>query len=265
MDLELRLPGGESRWAHYVLQPQDEMRLRGTIMDITERRRALELQRANAEQIRDLLRRLVTVQEDERRRYSANLHDLVGQSLTVIGIGLETLRRMLPAAASLTARASFEEMGKVLKETMVAVRAVMSDLRPPLLDDYGLYAAIEWHARQLQSRAGLKVSLQGDKLEPRPPAEVEMALFRIAQEALTNVAKHAGASSTTVSLTRIAGAVRLVIEDDGRGMVQPRAANDGSGGWGMAVMRERAVAVGGEMRIEHPGRGTRIVVDVGGA
>ena len=224
--------------------------------------RAVEAQRVNAAQIRDLLRRLVFAQETERRRFSADLHDLVGQSLTVIGMGIETLRGLLSGAVPKKAEATFDEMAQLLKETMGSVRAVMSDLRPPLLDDYGLYAAIEWHARQMATRTGLRVDVGGAKLEPRPAAEVEVALFRIAQEALTNVAKHADASRATVSLSRDAGRVRLMIEDDGRGIVP--AANDSEElGWGMAVMHERATAVGGSMRVESQGRGTRIVVEVG--
>ncbi|OAI52089.1 hypothetical protein AYO46_06505 [Betaproteobacteria bacterium SCGC AG-212-J23] len=223
--------------------------------------RAVEAQRANAAQVRDLLRRLVFAQETERRRFSADLHDLVGQSLTVIGMGIETLRGLLAGQASKNADATFDEMAKILKETMGSVRNVMSDLRPPLLDDYGLYAAIEWHARQLANRTGLRVELGGAKLEPRPAAEVEMALFRIAQEALTNVAKHAGASRATISLSSEAGRVRLVIEDDGRGIL-PAANDSEEQGWGMAVMRERAAAVGGAMRVESRERGTRVVVEV---
>jgi signal transduction histidine kinase len=224
--------------------------------------RAVEARRVNAAQIRDLLRRLVYAQETERRRFSADLHDLVGQSLTVIGMGIETLRSLLAGNLPKKADATFDDMARLLKETMGSVRAVMSDLRPPLLDDYGLYAAIEWHARQMATRTGLRVEVGGTKLEPRPPAEVEVALFRIAQEALTNVAKHAGASRATVSLSREDGRVRLVVEDDGRGIVP--AANDSEDlGWGMAVMHERAAAVGGLMRVESQGKGTRIVVEVG--
>jgi signal transduction histidine kinase len=267
LEMPLRVRG-ETRWAHFVLQPLEGKggaRLRGTVMDVTERKRALETQRANAAQIRDLLRRLVSVQEAERRRFSANLHDLVGQSLSVLSIGLETIRGMLPGAPSRKADAAFKDMGQVLKETMGAVREVMSDLRPPLLDDYGLYAALEWHAQQLEGRTGLRVTVEGAKLDPRPDAEVEMALFRIAQEALTNVAKHAGGSRARVVLSGAAQRVRLVVEDDGRGIEATTAANDaGTTGWGMAVMRERAVAVGGKMRVESPGRGTRIVVEVAG-
>jgi len=261
--LELALHFGEqTQWAHFILEPLAGA-LRGTIMDVTERRSAMELQRASAVKIRDLLRRLVSVQEAERRRFSANLHDLVGQSLSVLGMGLETIRSLLPGGAAKKAEATFDDMGQLLKDTMGSVRAVMSDLRPPLLDDYGLYAALEWHAAQLQSRTGVRVVLEGGKLEPRPSAEVEMALFRIAQEALTNVAKHAAASRVTIALAADAGRVRLVVEDDGCGIAARRAANDpASAGWGMAVMRERAVAAGGTMQVESAGRGTRIVVEL---
>jgi signal transduction histidine kinase len=262
LELPLQVRGAEARWAHLVLQPEAGQ-VRGTIMDVTERKRALETQRANAAQIRDLLRRLVSVQEAERRRFSANLHDLVGQSLSVIGIGLETIRGLLPGTAPQKAEAAIRDMGQVVRETMGAVREVMSDLRPPLLDDYGLSAALEWHAQQLESRTGLRVAVAGGRLDPRPASEVEVALFRIAQEALTNVAKHAAASRATVALSSSAGRVTLVIEDDGRGFDATAAANDpGARTWGMAVMRERAAAVGGAMRVESPGRGTRIVVEV---
>lgn len=221
-----------------------------------------ELRQSEA-RVRDLLRRLVTAQEAERRRFSADLHDLVGQSLSVLGMGFETIRALMPGALPRKAEATIDDMGRLLKETMGSVRAVMSDLRPPLLDDYGLYAAIEWHARQLQSRTGLHVALEGRELAPRPPADVEMALFRIVQEALTNTAKHAGASIARVAIARSGGLLRLVVEDDGRGIAPAPAANDpGPAGWGMAVMRERAAAIGGTLRVATSGSGTRIVVEV---
>jgi len=223
--------------------------------------RAVAAQRANAAQIRHLLRRLVFAQETERRRFSADLHDLVGQSLSVLGMGIETLRGLLSGNVPKKADATFDEMSRLLRETMGSVREVMADLRPPLLDDYGLYAAIEWHARQMQTRTGLSIEVGGSRLEPRPPAEVEVALFRIAQEALTNVAKHAGASRARVSLSREAGRVRLVVEDNGRG-IAPAANDSESIGWGMAVMRERAAAVGGAMQVAASAPGTRIVVEV---
>lgn len=222
---------------------------------------AVAAQRANAAQVRHLLRRLVFAQETERRRFSADLHDMVGQSLSVLGMGIETIRGLVAGTLTQKADATFDEMSRLLKETMGSVREVMADLRPPLLDDYGLYAAIEWHARQMATRTGLNIDVDGARLEPRPPAEVEVALFRIAQEALINVAKHAGASQARVSLKRDAGRVRLVVEDDGRG-IGPAANDAETVGWGMAVMRERAAAVGGAMHVESAGRGTRVVVEV---
>ena len=223
--------------------------------------RAVAAQRANAAQIRHLLRRLVFAQETERRRFSADLHDMVGQSLSVLGMGIETIRGLVAGSLPKKADATFDDMSRLLKETMGSVREVMADLRPPLLDDYGLYAAIEWHARQMATRTGLSIDVDGARLEPRPAAEVEVALFRIAQEALVNVAKHAGASQARISLSRAAGRIRLIVEDDGRGIAP--AANDAeSVGWGMAVMRERAAAVGGAMHVESAGRGTRVVVEV---
>ena len=224
--------------------------------------RALLSQRASAAQIRDLMRRLVSVQEAERRRFSADLHDLVGQSLSVLGMGLETIRALLPGMLPQKAQSTIDHMGKLLKETMGSVREVMSDLRPPLLDDYGLHAAIEWHASQLQARTGLQVAVEGRDIGERPTPEVELALFRIAQEALINVAKHSAASRARVALARSGAQLTMVVEDNGRG-IAPSAANDPAPpGWGMAVMRERAAAVGGAVRVASSGSGTRIIVEV---
>jgi signal transduction histidine kinase len=134
-------------------------------------------------------------------------------------------------------------------------------LRPTILDDFGLEAGLRWLAEGFSSRTKIAVNVDS-AYSGRLPDETETHLFRIAQEALTNVAKHAGASRATVSLSREAGRVQLVIEDDGRGIVP--AANDSEEiGWGMAVMHERATAIGGAMRVESHGRGTRIVVEVG--
>ena len=221
-----------------------------------------ELRESEA-QVRDLLRRLVTAQEAERRRFAADLHDLVGQGLSVLGMGFETIRALLPGALPQKAESTIDHMGRLLKETMGSVREVMSDLRPPLLDDYGLFPAIEWHARQLEARTGLRIAVEGKDLGARPPAEVEMALFRIAQEALTNVAKHAMASRARVGLERTPGRLTMIVEDDGRG-IAPKAANDpGVSSWGMAVMRERAAAVGGAVRVDSSRGGTRVIVEVG--
>ncbi len=224
-----------------------------------ELREAEQTQRENAAQIRDLMRRVVSVQEAERRRFAADLHDLVGQTLSVLGMRLAVARGSLPRAQLAQAEEGLDDAAKLLAETMDAVRSVIGDLRPPLLDELGLSAALRWYGRQFGERTGLRVSLQDDELRERPRTEIELALFRIAQEALTNAAKHAAATQVTLTLSGTGGAVRLAIEDDGRGV---QLTENPSGTWGVAVMRERAEAVGGILRIESSGQGTCVVVSV---
>ena len=233
---------------------------RGVGRDVTQLLRADRAQRESERRIRALLRRLTATQEAERRRIAADLHDFVGQNLTALGIALETLRGKVPGGADIS---TFAELEELLKDTMDSVRQTMSDLRPPLLDDYGLVSALESHARRFSSRTGLAVAVSGHRLGARPAPNVELALFRIAQEALANALKHAGATCARIALTYHGGFLRLSIEDDGSGFAQPSGARaEHRGGWGLPMMRERAEEAGGTLRIEFPDRGTRVVAEV---
>ena len=233
---------------------------RGVGRDVTEGQRAERAQRENERRIRALLRRLTATQEAERRRIAADLHDFVGQNLTALGVALETLRTRVPDAPD---GLTFDELAELLKDTIESVRQTMSDLRPPLLDDYGLVAALESHARQFSLRTGLAVSVEGGKIGARPAPNIELALFRIAQEALANALKHAGATSARIALSSKAGFLRLSIEDDGGGFAEPSGARaEHRGGWGLPMMRERAEEAGGTLRIEFPTNGTRVVAEV---
>jgi PAS domain S-box-containing protein len=263
-----RVPDGEIR--HYevdgdpLFDPGGAfMGYRGVGRDVTERLRAERALRDSERRVRALLRRLTATQEAERRRIAANLHDFVGQNLTALGIGLETLRGATAADAESRHASTFEELRNLLKDTMDTVRQTMADLRPPLLDDYGLLAALESHGRQFSLRTGLAVAVQGQRIGARPAPNVELALFRIAQEALANAVKHAGASRAAVALSCKGGFLRLSIEDDGSGFAQPSGARAAlQGGWGLPMMRERAEEAGGTLRIEFPARGTRVVAEV---
>ncbi|HTN26641.1 MAG TPA: PAS domain S-box protein [Burkholderiales bacterium] len=236
---------------------------RGVGRDVTERIRGERALRDSERRIRALLRRLTAAQEAERRRIAADLHDFVGQNLTALGVALETFRVVTGEAREIPSAPTLEEMAGLLRDTMDSVRQVMSDLRPPLLDDYGLVAALESHARHFASRTGLAVSVEGERTGLRPAPNVELALFRIAQEALANALKHAGATSARVVLASRPGFLRLSIEDNGSGFAQPSGARaEHRGGWGLPLMRERAEGAGGTLRIEFPARGTRVVAEV---
>jgi signal transduction histidine kinase len=190
------------------------------------------------------------------------LHDQVGQNLTALGINLNIIRSQAPAQTPACSR--LDDSLSLVKETTARIRDVMADLRPPMLDDYGLVAALRWYGELFAQRTGLPVDVAGQEIIPRPNGRVENALFRIAQEALMNVAKHAQATAVTLALTDQIGMIRLVVSDNGIGF-DPEQMGDSCGarGWGLLGMSERAEAVGGHCRIESkPGRGTHVIVDV---
>jgi len=225
-----------------------------------ENARLLESERQQREQLRALTTRLAEVEEEERRRLARELHDRVGQNLTSLSISLSTVRSLLPPETTPQVVPYLDGSITLVEETAELIRDVMGELRPAVLDDYGLLAALQWHGQRFSEHTGLPVLVQGEELAPRLPSTVETALFRIAQEALTNVAKHAQASQVTVTLESVDGGARLTIADDGIGF-DPAARHHT--GWGLITMRERAETAGGHLRVESiPGEGTRIVVEV---
>ena len=216
------------------------------------------------EQLRALTARLAEVEEVERQRLARELHDRVGQNLTVLSINLNVVRSLLPADAATQVEAQLDDALALVEETAVLIRDVMADLRPPVLDDYGVVAALRWYGERFSRHTGVAVQVQGQEPTLRLPSRVEMALFRIAQEALTNVAKHAQASQVTLTLEAVDDRVRLTIADDGVGFEPGRL--DGQGdhqGWGILTMQERAAAVGGTLHVKSaPGAGTQVIVEV---
>lgn len=218
------------------------------------------------EALRALAMRLAEVQEVERQQLARELHDKIGQNLSALGFNLNFVRTRLPdttvEAKSVRSRladslALVEQMGEIIRD-------VMAELRPPVLDDYGLVDALEWYGDQFSARTGLAVRVRGAPLKPRLEASVENALFRIVQEALTNVAKHAQATQATILVEAVDSTVRLSIIDDGLGF-EPAAANRPANRQhlGTLIMSERAKAVGGQCRVESaPGQGTSVIVEL---
>ena len=206
---------------------------------------------------RDALRRVVEGQELERRRLARELHDETGQALTSILLGLKRVEEAKTKEASTAAAA---ELRAEIVHTLQAVRRLAVELRPAALDDFGLVPALERLAEASGGDSGISVDVQANLGAVRLPAEVETALYRIAQEALTNVAKHAGAEHVSIVVTRRGGLVTVLVEDDGRGF----GAGGGEGdGLGLVGMKERVGLLGGRLAIESTeGSGTTIVAEV---
>ena len=206
---------------------------------------------------RDALRRVVEAQELERKRLARELHDETGQALTSIILGLRTVDDAT----------SDEERGEALRalrelvlSTLNDVRRLAVELRPKALDDFGLVPALERLGDTFAQKSGIAVHFEAQLGEQRLAPETETALYRIVQEALTNVAKHAGASNVSVLLTRKDGAVVAVVEDDGRGLAAGAESGDGLG---LVGMRERVSLLGGRLALESSGSaGTTVVAEV---
>jgi signal transduction histidine kinase len=210
----------------------------------------------------DLLRQIVTAQEAERQRIARELHDETGQSLTALGLGLRSITSTLDTDPALAARRA-RELEALAGRALAELRRLVSDLRPSQLDDLGLVAALRWYAQELEARAGITVRLetQGGRVTLAP--EMSTVLFRIAQEALTNVVRHAGAGCATVRLSVLDAELRLSVADDGCGFEPERvlAPQRGRAAWGLVGMQERAALVGGCLSVASvSGRGTEVTV-----
>jgi len=235
----------------------------GTNADITERkhaeeelrRRVRQLEAAEAElrgqreQLAALSRRLIEAQEAERRAVARELHDDFGQVLTALRLHLQKNG------------GTHEESIELVDQAIGRMHDLALDLRPAILDDLGLAAALRWYVAREAQRAGLEVRLDVAELSQRLPPAIETTCFRLVQEALTNVARHAQARSVTVALAEAPGEVRLSVCDDGRGfeMADARKRANAGQSQGLVGMRERVQLAGGELQIDAScGRGTSV-------
>jgi PAS domain S-box-containing protein len=217
-----------------------------------------------SEELRTLAARLGETEETERRRMARELHDQVGQSLAVLSFNLNRAQAEIDTDTKEGLSGVLNESLTLVNEISQDIRDVMDDLRPAVLDDYGLFAALHWLGDRFEERTGIDVRVSGLGTQPRLASPVETALFRITQEALTNVARHAQANYVTLRLRQRRGQVSLEIEDDGIGF-DPESSmkKQQKRGWGLINMRERAQAVGGTFEIESVmGSGTKISVEL---
>ena len=214
---------------------------------------SLDRLRETSRERQDLARRLVTAQEEERRRIAADVHDGPVQAVVALGMRLELLARRLADPGE---RTEMERIRATLADALTGLRTLMVELRPLTLGRDGLEAALREHQTRMEATGGPVVSLIAD-LRSEPPADAQAVLFRIAQEALANVRKHAAASRVTVTLADDGEGARLCVRDDGRGFDLASAAEPGH--LGLATMHERATLAGGWCRFEsEPGAGATV-------
>jgi len=240
-----------------VAVPRGKVEIYAIYRDITERKRAEEEVRRWAEQLRSLARYLQSVREEEKTRIARELHDEIGQALTAIKLSLETSMREQVGHASPSLGPALE----LTNELIGRVRNLSLELRPAMLDDLGLLAALRWHVDRYTTQMKIKVDFKHTGLEGRRFApDIETAAYRIVQEALTNVARHAGVDNVEVEIQADEGALRIRIKDQGIGFA-PDSLTAGATG-GLSGMRERAMMLEGRLNIESaPGAGTVLTVE----
>jgi PAS domain S-box-containing protein len=220
------------------------------------------------EQLRALTRRLAAAQEAERKELARELHDQVGQSLSALDFHLNIIRSQVLGSSPQCdqIRSHVDASLALLSNTAERVRDVMANLRPPVLDDHGLVAALDWYGTEFVVPWGINIAVRGCEPAPRLDPPVELALFRIAQEALTNAIKYSQAKQVTVSVETDLDrdVVRMAVADEGIGFERKdRTGPTDRQSWGLITMVERAEAVGGHCEIEsHPYQGTQVIVEV---
>jgi signal transduction histidine kinase len=226
--------------------------------EIAERIRIQEELSLNRDRLRELSRRLVEVQEEERRAIARELHDRAGQTLSALNVNLIIMNAQLLEDSRQLIGSRLEDSMKLTAEAIGLIRNVMSDLRPAVLDDYGLPAALKSYAEEYRSRYGIQVELDQPEMLPDLEPGIAMTLLRIAQEALTNVVRHSQATRVRVSIKLADEAIHLLVDDNGIGIAdKARASRPDS--HGLKIMRERAEAFGGSVHVEPaPERGTRV-------
>jgi PAS domain S-box-containing protein len=225
--------------------------------EISERQQAEEALRRSREQLRRLSARLQAAREEERKRIAREIHDQLGGAMTGLKMDVAALRRTLQTALLDKTGA----MGELIDDTIQSVRRIATELRPAILDDFGLLAAIEWQLQEFQTRAGIQCHLVAEVDNIPLDSESSTAVFRVFQETLTNVARHANATQVDVRIEHQDGQLTLQVHDNGRGISEEEIS--GSKSLGLVGMQERIHLLSGELDIRGaPGLGTTVLVKI---
>ncbi|MFB3926781.1 MAG: PAS domain S-box protein, partial [Syntrophales bacterium] len=232
----------------------------GVIMDITAPKRAGEELRSSRERLRALAANLESVREEERTHIAREIHDEFGQALTGLKMDISWIRKMLSGKEQRVLEKT-KSMQKCIDRTIGLVHRISMELRPGILDDFGLQAAIEWQLKEFKKRADIEYRFQPDLVEEDIDPEIRTIVFRVFQETLTNIMRHAGASKVDIHLRRENNNLILTVEDNGRGITEEEINNVNS--LGIIGMKERIATQGGEFNIcGIPGKGTKTAVSI---
>jgi PAS domain S-box-containing protein len=260
LDFKIIRPDGAIRYIHSVGRPLfnssgDLIEVVGTVMDITEQKRA-------EEERKQLFRRIAKAQEDEQRRIALELHDQLGQQLSALTMKLTMLKAEHYEESKLYEQLSSLEA--IAKQLDLDISFLVWELRPTALDDFGLLVALTNYVRNWSAHFGIRAELHASGMgKDRLNSEIDTVLYRVGQEALNNVAKHARAEKVDILIQRSAHQVSMIVEDDGLGFDTEKAFDEGQTGVGLSGMRERVALVGGTIDIEsYPGSGTTVVVRI---
>ena len=254
-----RLKGYQRGAVDYISVPVVPELLRAKVSVFAElHRKALQLETLNRE-LRRLSTRLMTAQDEERRRFARELHDGIGQELAAAKIMLDGLLQQPRGTAK---EKAIGEASEIVDRAIQQVRSMSHLMHPPLLDEGGLFSALRWFLDGMTERTGIQTSLDLHPPEfPRLAPQLERAVFRIVQEALTNVFRHSQAKTARVTLVQKENSLQLTVRDDGKGVAEPTAQlRPGSIGVGISGMRERARELGGELRMSNTNPGTSVEV-----
>lgn len=264
---ELLLQEKESRLKLRSAHDQLELRVKERTSELSrtndELTREIKERRRAERDLRNLSAKVLTIQDKERRRIARDLHDGVGQTLTAALMAVSQATSC-PEPLPTGYQAGLRDVEDLLQQAVQEVRTVSHLLHPPLLDESGLLSAIQWYAEGFSKRSGVQLELEVGERGQRLGREVETGLFRIVQEALTNVHRHSEAKAVHIRIKSTRGRLTLSIQDDGKGIPSDalRITPNGSQGVGLASMRERSALLGGTFNVETNSRGTLIVVSV---
>ena len=257
-EVKLALKEDKKRWfliSAVPIEIEEELRVLLTMLDITERK-------LSEIQLRHTMQYLNNIEEKFREKAAQKLHDHVGQNLTGLNLNLNFIYSLLPDKAKEIIKDKYQDSKELLNDTIESIRNLISEMRPSILKDYGLYAALEWYGERFSRRAGINFIMKGQPFADRLSKDLETSLFRISQEIFNNIIKHSRAENMVVEFQEADGKIHILYQDDGIGFdLKEARKKQNPTGLGILSMEDRISAIGGELKIDSAtSNGTKIEI-----